>query len=119
MILDPTKRRARNQAAVKRWRLRHPEQQRAIMARSNRRTVLRQHGITEDQYQAILASQNGVCAICNNPTAYCKGGNLGVDHDHTTGDIRGLLCTSCNAGLGHFKDNPGILHRAIEYLRCS
>jgi hypothetical protein len=58
--------------------------------------------------------QGWVCAICGNPTA--TGHRLAVDHDHTTHRVRGLLCESCNNGLGRFKDSPELLRLAALYL---
>jgi len=76
------------------------------------------YGITPEQYEAMLARQAGVCAICRNPS---RGSTrrLHVDHDHATGKVRGLLCFSCNAGLGHFADNLRWLEATIQYLMTS
>lgn len=67
-------------------------------------------------------SQNGLCAICNKPeTAFMKTKTmfLAVDHDHATGEVRGLLCTNCNNGLGRFNDNIELLQKAIQYIEKS
>ncbi len=72
-----------------------------------------------EEYNRLLAEQNGCCAICgkeedatlNNITK-----RLSMDHCHKTLKIRGLLCSSCNHGLGKFKDNPIFLKNAIKYL---
>ena len=75
----------------------------------------RDYNITYNQYMEILASQNNVCAICNKP---CPTGNrLSIDHCHSTGKIRGLLCTKCNPGLGYFSDDISLLYKAADYLR--
>jgi hypothetical protein len=58
--------------------------------------------------------QDGRCAICRKKPQ--TGRRLSVDHDHKTGEVRGLLCTLCNQGLGYFKDDPGRLGAALEYL---
>lgn len=78
-------------------------------------------GITLDQYNSMLNNQNGVCAICKNPeTALYTDNktikNLAIDHCHKTGNIRGLLCSRCNTGIGHFKENLDYLNNAIDYL---
>ena len=76
-------------------------------------------GITSDEYYEILKRQDGVCAICKQPeTRTFKGSvrRLAVDHDHSTGKIRGLLCGACNTGLGLFDDDPEILKTALGYL---
>lgn len=74
------------------------------------RRKVRGYGITIDDYNNMIDSQNGVCLICNKPN------KLVIDHNHTTGKVRGLLCHYCNLGIGYFKDNTDNLNRAIEYL---
>jgi len=76
----------------------------------------RDYGITGAEYDDFLASQGGVCAICGK-TPEENILQLGVDHDHETGDVRGLLCGSCNRALGWFQDNLELLERAAQYLR--
>ena len=78
----------------------------------NREYHLRhRYGIDQAGFDALLAGQGGVCAICGaaNPEH--------VDHDHRTGSVRGILCFNCNGGLGQFRDNPLFLAGAIEYLK--
>lgn len=80
----------------------------------NRDRYLREHfAISGRDYDDLLAKQNGSCGICNK-----KPGkrHLSVDHDHETGEIRGLLCGWCNLGLGRFRDNAILLRAAIKYL---
>jgi len=75
--------------------------------------------ITHEEFQSLLRYQNGVCAICKNPETLNRSGalnRLSVDHCHYNGYIRGLLCHSCNVGLGHFRDDPLLLSEAIKYL---
>lgn len=69
--------------------------------------------ITLDEYENLYFLQNGKCKICYKEKEMRK---LCVDHDHSTGKIRGLLCDTCNRGLGYFKDNPLFLKNAIKYL---
>ncbi len=73
------------------------------------------YGLSLEEYNNILSSQNEMCAICGK-----KQGEerfpLHVDHDHQTGKIRGLLCQTCNQGLGLFKDNQELLIKAANYL---
>lgn len=71
-------------------------------------------GITIDQYNAMEVEQNYTCIICNGKDK--SGRSLAVDHCHTTGKVRGLLCTECNTALGLFKDETALLNKAIEYL---
>ena len=78
------------------------------------------YGIGQEEYDQLLASQGGACAICGTTkTSYHKSGreiSLTVDHNHATGEIRGLLCGSCNRGLGDFRDSIDSLAKAINYL---
>ena len=74
------------------------------------------YGITADEYEALYQAQGGVCAICNRATGARR--RLAVDHDHSTGYVRGLLCRPCNHKvLGHLRDDPKALERAINYLQ--
>lgn len=76
------------------------------------------YGITNEQYQEMLKSQNGTCKICKGPETM-KGRSLAVDHCHTTGQVRGLLCGKCNQGLGSFRDSPELLGSAVQYIESS
>ena len=80
-----------------------------------RKERLRKYGITDADYNAILESQGGRCAICRTDKSNGNG-RFCVDHDHGSGAVRGLLCNMCNWGLGHFKDSPENLSAAISYL---
>jgi hypothetical protein len=72
-------------------------------------------GITIDEFEAKLKSQNNSCAICF-VFLPPEGHKTHTDHCHTTGKIRDLLCTNCNRGLGHFQDSIEILTKAVQYL---
>jgi len=79
-------------------------------------------GITLEQYNCMSDAQGGRCKICAQPETMKnpKTGEammLAVDHCHTTGDVRGLLCASCNKALGGFKDSIHLLESAIQYLK--
>lgn len=77
------------------------------------------YGITVEQYDEMLATQNGVCFICGDPpdpNGVRAASRLHVDHCHATGTNRKLLCLCCNNGLGHFRDDPARLRSAAEYL---
>lgn len=78
------------------------------------KTLLRKYGITLEQKQQMIENQGGRCAICNK--VLDNGRHTCVDHDHKTGKVRGILCRKCNFLIGHSKDNPIILSRAINYL---
>ena len=82
-----------------------------------RRQQISLYGLTVEQYDAMLMEQNYVCAICNKSEKSSTRGVLFIDHDHKTGKVRGLLCDTCNRGLGYFYDNKSFLHNAIEYLK--
>jgi hypothetical protein len=74
--------------------------------------------ITEQKYFEILEKQIGLCAICESDFPGRKGSkNFTVDHDHTTMEVRGLLCHPCNVMLGLAKDNIEVLETAIKYLK--
>ena len=75
------------------------------------------YGLTLAEYENLFNNQNGKCAICFTSNF---GDKLpSVDHDHETAKVRGLLCTSCNVGLGMFKDSEVLLKQAARYLRNS
>lgn len=78
------------------------------------RNLKQRFGITIEDYDAMLAAQGGKCGICNKPPRPER--RLAVDHDHSNGDIRGLLCTACNRELRYFDGHPDYLARAIDYL---
>lgn len=89
-----------------------------------RHNLYHRYGITPEQLDELYASQNGQCAIClvelcieieSGPNAH----KACVDHDHATGDIRGLLCSPCNNMLGRAQDDPIVLENAILYLHNS
>ncbi len=82
---------------------------------------LREYGLTPEDYEAMHAKQEGVCAICGKPeTAKSRHGTLRrlcVDHCHSTGAVRELLCTNCNTGIGVFREDITVLEKAVAYLR--
>jgi len=108
---------AYNLARVKRWEIANKEQRNKKRLINSRK---HDYGVTEEQYNEMLASQDNKCAICKNEETAMKNGRvlpLAVDHDHKTGLIRGLVCLRCNHGLGAFKDDIVRLESAINYLR--
>ncbi len=74
----------------------------------------RRYGMTTDQYEVMLLLQDGSCVICQTPAIPNKP--LHVDHDPDTNVVRGLLCGSCNRGIGMFKHKPDIIRKAADYL---
>jgi hypothetical protein len=88
------------------------------VAAINRRSLLKtRYGMTEKVFSMLLAAQDSCCAICGTSDPGGRGDGFVVDHCHSTGKIRGLLCTKCNTGLGQFKDDPDVLAKAIKYLK--
>lgn len=74
--------------------------------------------LTPEEYESMLHDQQEGCAICGAQQEDI-GKRLLVDHDHETGKVRGLLCPSCNHGLGRFRDDPELLSRAKDYIERS
>ena len=100
-----------------------PETKRSHHKASRKHSLWKNYGVTLEQYDQMLSNQGGACLICRSTKTwgfieqpkrarefFC------VDHDHSTGKVRGLLCQPCNTGLGSFKDNPDYLRAAIKYL---
>lgn len=82
--------------------------------RSKSNDLKKSYGITLEEYDKLLESQGGGCAICGGKDERFKF--LPVDHCHKTKKVRGLLCQHCNRGLGYFRDSPELLRAAIAYL---
>jgi len=74
------------------------------------------YGLTLDDYDKLVEKQEGKCAICGTDQPNCHHKRFVVDHNHNTGEVRGLLCSTCNTGLGNFFDNPETLLKAAYYL---
>lgn len=100
---DPVKR-ERILAANRRWEAK---------VGGNRRKF---YGIGREEFERMVAAQNGLCAICSKVMGSGKGGTS-LDHCHATGKIRGLLCMNCNQGIGRFKESIDALESAIRYLK--
>lgn len=99
----------------KQWRLDNPDRARLKQLKTHLRNA---YGITIEEYDKLVEAQEGLCAICGLPETV-KNGRLAVDHDHKTGQIRGLLCFGCNTGIGKLQDDPALLRRAVQYLEES
>ena len=83
----------------------------------NRRAKLKQYyGLPPEAYDQILARQGGRCAICLREQHSRYRRRMAVDHDHASGEVRGLLCGDCNRGIGQMHDSPDIAQRAATYL---
>jgi hypothetical protein len=82
----------------------------ALPTRADR--LRREYGLTPEQVQVMREEQNDSCAICG----LAFGERLHIDHCHETGHVRALLCHNCNLGLGHFRDDPELMQKAIRYV---
>jgi hypothetical protein len=86
---------------------------------SNRKVLLARYGLTPEEFDAKLEAQGGMCAVCGKPPkpdGIRAASQLHQDHDHLTGLNRDLLCSTCNYGLGQFKDDPALLRAAADYI---
>jgi len=72
---------------------------------------------TKRQVKLVMLETARACAICGASFEGVAPGRIHLDHDHTTGRIRDLLCFKCNTGLGHFRDDIAVLEAAIAYLK--
>lgn len=79
--------------------------------------LIRKYGIGEKEYRILLEMQDFACVICRLPEDEAPRKRLCVDHNHTTNEIRGLLCQNCNFLLGCAKENQTTLLKAIQYLK--
>ena len=73
------------------------------------------YGMSIEDYEELLHTQDNKCAVCRVDKKHLKQ-RMAVDHNHDTGAVRGLLCSSCNRGLGYFKDNPDFVLAGYKYL---
>lgn len=78
--------------------------------------VFRTYGLSEEGFEALWDRQGGRCVICGCVLVLGTPNGCHIDHNHETGTVRGLLCGNCNKGLGMFKDNPGTLRKAADYV---
>ncbi len=101
--------------SAKQRRIRDPHK----MSRYSRVKRLKKLGITHEDFDAMVAVQDGRCAICNEKQPKQEDGrqfHLCVDHCHKTGKVRGLLCRTCNTGIGQLRDDPILVKNALDYL---
>jgi hypothetical protein len=83
-------------------------------SRTGRGRIKKKYGIAPDEYDRLLSSQDGKCAICDGPPSTKKGPV--PDHCHNTGRTRGILCQKCNTAIGKLHDDPYLLRKAADYL---
>lgn len=112
--------RVREIARVRRWQAENAEHVRSYLtAYQERRDFRAEHlrakfGMTQRDYERMLAAQHGGCAICGRTPR--PGKHLHVDHDHDTGRVRVLLCFSCNVGVGNFGNDSSRMAEAADYV---
>ncbi len=106
--LDTPEQRARRTS----WSQRNPELRKSYARRAH---LLRSFGLTQENFEQMIKDQNGTCASCKDPNPGNTHNQWHIDHCHTTGKVRGLLCTGCNNGSG-LPDNPDKLLKKIIYL---
>ena len=92
----------------------HRERRKIVRDQSHAMHIEVTYGITKAQYDQLLESQEGRCYICRRATGASR--KLAVDHDHKSGHVRGLLCSTCNKLLGHLRDDLKIAERIYTYL---
>lgn len=93
----------------KKYNQSHPEQ----VKRWFKRCKWKKKGLNPDMIEQVISTHDNHCDLCNKPFDT----PLVVDHCHASNKFRGMLCNSCNVGLGHFRDNQSLLHKAIQYLK--
>lgn len=91
---------------------------RARRIERSRRSYYKKYGITREQFEERKIAQKNLCALCGEP--FAKGHKRPVlDHNHKTGQLRGIIHAVCNSGIGFFRDDPILLEKAAAYLRAS
>lgn len=100
------------------WRKANPDKVKEYQRTTNLR---KNFGLEQSDYKAMLDEQNGVCFLCEKPETHINYKTktlaaLSVDHCHTQGHVRRLLCNNCNHALGFFKDDPELLRKAANYV---
>ena len=105
-----------NSEQAREWRKQNPKKQREYAEKRGKWWLETRYGIDEVEWKRMFDAQLGRCAICDSEDPKGNHGVFHVDHCHETGKVRGLLCDTCNRGLGMFYDNTNILKSAIEYL---
>lgn len=101
-------------------RSRPTEYAETVRRRKRMDQLWKNYGLTPEDFALLIRSQGGVCAICNGELSEARNARnqACVDHSHDTGQVRGVLCKLCNAGLGAFQDMPERLEAAAAYLRA-
>lgn len=104
----------RKKATARRW---YENNKEISLERSRKTNLRRKYGLTPEEVEQKLKSQNNQCGICHITfDTTSKATSPHVDHDHTTGKVRSLLCDFCNKALGFFRDDPNLCVKAASYL---
>lgn len=96
---------------------RHRQENREKYKEYELTTKLRKYGISKEIYLQMYVDQQNCCKICGTHEKDTKQKELCIDYNHTTGEVRGLLCHPCNVALGFFRDNVELLNKAINYVK--
>jgi DNA-directed RNA polymerase subunit M/transcription elongation factor TFIIS len=119
-MVPKTRCRTCSKSATKAWRKLQPDYEtrryQKVKGETRERHLIRKYGVTSADYESMLVGQGGQCAICGAIAEDQPHKVFHVDHCHETGRVRGLLCRGCNHVLGHMKDDPEKLRKAIDYL---
>lgn len=95
------------------WRKANPEKVREYQLKHQPRAQAKKYGLDVDTVQAIFHAQGGLCGVCGKPLAPWPSAKTHIDHDHVTGAVRGILCSSCNRYEGWLKRNGENLSRYL------
>lgn len=87
-----------------------------IKKRTRKNNIRKLYGLTQEEFTKMSSAQDDKCAICFIHVSETKYSNLCIDHDHSTGDVRGLLCDTCNRAIGLLKDSADVLISAAQYV---
>lgn len=107
---------AENREKVRQLRVDYRIRNKELLPQMRREANLKQYGLSIQQFEEMVQAQGGLCKVCRRPPDG-RWGTLQVDHCHTTGRVRGLLCVNCNQAIGLLQDNPEYAREAARYLR--
>lgn len=97
----------------KKWREANKEQDALVMLRAR---LKRKYNLSIEEYETLIESQNNSCKVCGTHAKNNIKGKLYIDHCHTTGKVRGLLCMKCNSALGLLNDDKTLVQKLFDYL---
>ncbi len=109
---------AKHAEYMRKWRENHPTYYTGERVRKYQ--LKAEYGLTHETFQELLDSQGGKCACCDKDLASLEtrvNKRYHVDHDHKTGQVRGILCAGCNTAIGLLGDDVSAVQRAVDYLK--